>query len=307
MESGRAVRPIFTSIITALQQRLMLYDSRAVPPTALEGCGSRWATGIMASVNLRCRTFTLKGPHVRWRGRINTVCAPLTPTPPTAPSPAVPTSQRPLAVTLPHFPMSLLISWVLNNHIGGEDGGDIQKGWQANGTFHLLSLKPGRQHLLTCHPLGGDVLSEQRIRGQVCVVVTLPVSTLFKSLFSAGVQRAIFESYPWTHCSENQVILFNPPSNWGLKSFLTFNQNLFLFFFSSKHKWQKEVWWCTNTAVFLKVCRFTRLYECCSLHCHVKSHQTRYALWTLWQHMTHYSSLIFKQTNYLFIDCVSTL
>lgn len=32
--------PIFTSIITALQQRLMLYDSRTVPRTALEGCGS---------------------------------------------------------------------------------------------------------------------------------------------------------------------------------------------------------------------------------------------------------------------------
>lgn len=41
-----------------------------------------------------------------------------------------------------------------------------------------------------------DVLSEQRSRVRLCGVVSLLVRTLFESLFSVGVQRAIFESYP---------------------------------------------------------------------------------------------------------------
>lgn len=68
-----------------------------------------------------------------------------------------------LAVTLPHLPMSLLISRVLNNHKGGKHGGDMtwqrqhflfRKRRQANGSFHLWSLRPAGGHLLTRFPNG---------------------------------------------------------------------------------------------------------------------------------------------------------
>lgn len=240
MESGQAVRPIFTSIITALQQRLMLYDSRAVPPTALEDCGSRWATGIMASVNLRCRTFTLKGPHVRWRGRINTVCTPPAPTPPTAPSPMVPTSQRPLATFSPwRFHIFRCRFWsqeylttiweAKTAETFGKDG--RQMGPYISWVWSLV--------VNACWPaihLEGTCFPNRKV-GVRCGVVTLPVRTLFKSLFSAGVLRAIFESYPWTRCSENQVILFN----WATEAWNHFWHLTKIFsFFSSKNKWQKK-------------------------------------------------------------------
>lgn len=196
MESGQAVRPIFTSIITALQQRLMLYDSRAVPPTALEGCGSRWATGIMASVNLRCRTFTLKGPHVGWHGRINTVCTPLhsrniTRSPVARGSDLAAAASHFLAVTLPHFPMSLLISWVLNNHLGGKYGRDTM-----GERKHCLFRKDGRQMgpfiswvwslvVGTCWPaiyLVGPFFFSNETTGVRCLVLSLHLTGLCLSL-----------------------------------------------------------------------------------------------------------------------------
>lgn len=52
----------------------MLYDGCAGLETAVGGCGSWWAPGIMTSVNLHYRTVSLMGLHVNWRRRINSVC-----------------------------------------------------------------------------------------------------------------------------------------------------------------------------------------------------------------------------------------
>lgn len=74
--------------------------------------------------------------------------------------------------------------------IGGETTSSAQVGWQANAPFHLLSLKRGSRHLLTYRLLGGDVFFfDQKSRGQVCGVVTLPDRTLFKSLFNVGCKE----------------------------------------------------------------------------------------------------------------------
>lgn len=95
----------------------MLYDSCAGPETAVGGCGSWWATGITASVNLQYRTFSLKGLHVNCRDWIDSVCnTELSPTrlkfkPPTD------SSLHPHLASFP-FVASLLISWVLNSQKG---------------------------------------------------------------------------------------------------------------------------------------------------------------------------------------------
>lgn len=44
----------------------MLYDGCAGPEMAAGGCGSWWATGIMAWVNLKYTTFRLGALHVNW-------------------------------------------------------------------------------------------------------------------------------------------------------------------------------------------------------------------------------------------------
>lgn len=99
----QAVRAIFTSIIAALERSLMLYDGRAGPETAVGGCGSWWATGIMASVNLHYRTVCLQGLRVSWRHWIDGVGN-------TELSPAASSSNLPLTV---HCILTLLplLSW----------------------------------------------------------------------------------------------------------------------------------------------------------------------------------------------------
>lgn len=72
MESSQPARAIFTSIITALLQSLMLYDNSAGPQTALGCCGSQRAPGITASLNLQDRMFTLMRLHVSRCDQINT-------------------------------------------------------------------------------------------------------------------------------------------------------------------------------------------------------------------------------------------
>lgn len=111
------MQAIFTSIITALQQILMLYDGCVGPETGAGGCGSWWATGIMASVNLQHRTFCLRGLFASWHGWIDNMCS-------TTLSPAAsslnlpPTAHCILTLQLWFFLMWLLISWVLNNQRG---------------------------------------------------------------------------------------------------------------------------------------------------------------------------------------------
>lgn len=72
MESSQPAQAIFTSIITALLQSLMLYDNGAGPQTALGCCGSQQAPGITASLNLQDRMFTLMRLHVSRCDQINT-------------------------------------------------------------------------------------------------------------------------------------------------------------------------------------------------------------------------------------------
>lgn len=72
MESSQPAQAIFTSIITALLQSLMLYDNGAGPQTALRCCGSQQGPGITASLNLQDRMFTLMRLHVSRCDQINT-------------------------------------------------------------------------------------------------------------------------------------------------------------------------------------------------------------------------------------------
>ncbi len=91
----------------------MLYDGCAGPEMVVGGCELRRATGIMASVNLQYRTFSLKGLHVNRRDWIDGVCN-------TELSYRVKFKPPTDSSLHPHlaaftFLTSLLISWVLNN------------------------------------------------------------------------------------------------------------------------------------------------------------------------------------------------
>lgn len=143
MESSQAVWAIFTSIITALSQSLMLYDSCAGPQTALGGCGSRWATGIMAPVNLQYRTFIPEGLHVSWRDWINTVWN--TELSPTASSSSLTPTVQCILIAMPSRSCCRLSSLECNTTKGwgGGGGGGVKTTFLSDSEAKNSSFHPG--------------------------------------------------------------------------------------------------------------------------------------------------------------------
>lgn len=146
----------------------------------------------MASVNLQCRTFTLRGLRVRWHGRINTVCntelSPLLP--------AVQASRRQLSASLPrcpHFPnvtFDLLSvkqpkgreTWSRRDNIFVKLPAKLKVGPFISGGGLVLGPFSGTyQHSIHFAGMG---FSNHDGGGRSHSVSMLPVRTPFEALFS---------------------------------------------------------------------------------------------------------------------------